>query len=105
MKPKFLICFCITIAAAGNRLGLFMSHHTGEEFSNEKFLSKSTLSLQEEMERQAKLETMERICTAKTCSKCAKYVTVKSKSIAYNYCSIILDTPQCCSTQHLLSGF
>ena len=117
MIPTLLVCFGITVGAAGNRLGMFMSHHAtlkGSITVNEKFISKSTFSPNEErefsrqtrMERQSKLESMERICTAKTCSKCAKYVLVKSNNAAFKHCTTILDTPHCCPTQHiLLSGF
>ena len=54
---------------------------------------------------QSKLKSMNRICTFKTCSKCAKYVTSTS-NIAFKHCTVILNMPQCCPTEHiLLNGF
>ena len=98
------------ICTAGNRLEKLKSYHaeltSPSRVTNETPVSKSTLSPYEiRMERPSKLERINQICTAKTCSKCAKYVMAGS-NIVFNHCTVILNTPQCCPTQHiLLNGF
>ena len=99
---------------AGNRLRLFMKHHTRLpgpiRVTSEEIISKSTFAphnvlelYRARVEHMTKLESMNLICTAQTCSKCAKYV---AKYVAFNHCTIILNTPQCCPTRHiLLTGF
>ena len=105
------------MTVAGTRLRMFMKHHsklTSRIRGNnvKLIISKSTYSLHEELEvyrarveQLSKRESLKRICTAKTCSKCAKYVMVESIKVLA-YCSIILNAPNCCPTQHiLLTGF
>lgn len=98
------------ICTAGNRLEEITSYQArltgpGRVTTKTPILKLPLSPYEITMERPSKLERISQICTAKTCSKCAKYV-MAATTIVFKHCSIILNTPQCCPTQHiLLNGF
>lgn len=109
----FLICFgLLRDLANGNRLGLFNKHHSRparlgitDVKQIETLLAKS-LTFEHVLKRQSKQDNLDRICTVKTCSKCAKYVSVKKIGLNFKHCTVILNTPNCCTTDHFLqAGF
>ena len=63
--------------------------------------AKSTRYNKRKMKTMIRKNTMKQICSFNTCAKCNKMVNVYN-GVASKFCTLIINLPNCCDTEHML---
>ena len=114
MKLNFYVTISMVVGA--NQLSLFMKHqsvgtHTSQINNGGNGRGDLMFAIMQNYTQRlmAKRRKLNQICSSKTCGKCDKLMTkMRARTFTaslFNFCSIVVNSPNCCSNHLMYSGF